>query len=105
MERLINVYATGGAGDIVGKVAVNEILGQTLWGGLARLETGEWVFILTHNYTSPRDKAYVITAEEALMEILERDREELLDLPEFADLKKLDKREIRKQMYAARGWE
>ncbi len=71
---------------------------------VARTATGEWLLVVMRNHPSPLDKAFVITPEDAVMELLESNRADLLELPEFADLRAVDTTKIRKQMYNARGW-
>ncbi len=85
-KRFINVFTDG---RIVGKVAANENLGRKFWGGLGRLSTGEWVFMLTRKVPSTLDKGWIITPEEAVMNIFESGRKDLLTLPEFRELQKL----------------
>ncbi len=70
---------------------------------LSQLKTGEWTLVVMRNHQSPLDKAFIITREEAVMELFESNREDLLALPEFADLKSVDTAKIRKQMEEARG--
>ncbi len=92
MERRINIFANN---KVIAIVAERDIIGRTLWGGIARLPSGEWVYVFTHETDSARDRGWLITAEEAVMEIIAKDQEELLALPELEELKELDCDELR----------
>ncbi|MBT9142321.1 MAG: hypothetical protein DDT29_00715 [Dehalococcoidia bacterium] len=70
---------------------------------LSQLETGEWTLVIMRNHASLLDKAFVITDEEAVMELFESEQEELLNLPEFADLRSVDTIAIRTLIRVARG--
>ncbi|QZT33672.1 hypothetical protein HUR95_15820 [Caldalkalibacillus thermarum TA2.A1] len=57
--------------------------------GLTRLKDGRFVLIHGTDWQGERDYAEIITAEQALQEILSSGNEELLEEEKFADLKAL----------------
>lgn len=57
--------------------------------GLTKLKNGQFVLIHGTQWQGDRNYAEVISAEQALQEVLSSENEELLDNPRFKDLKKL----------------
>ena len=93
----VNVYEDG---DVIARVRYNQNL--DFWDGrnftcgstgrhkgLTKLKDGRYVLIHGTQWQGEKDYAIVISAEQALQEILKAQRLELLDTKKFAELKKL----------------
>lgn len=65
--------------------------------GLTRLESGEYVLIHGTQWQGERDHAEIISASQALQEILRARKNELLDEERFADLKELRGKKLKKE--------
>jgi len=98
----VNVYANEYDldGDVIARVRYNQNLdywdgrnwqngGTGRHKGLTKLRDGRYVLIHGTDWQGERDWAEIISAEQALQEILKAQRLELLDTKKFADLKKL----------------
>ena len=94
----VNVYNRDG--EVIARVKYNSLLdrwngsnwqsgGTGLHRGITRLKDGRYVLIYGTQWQGDRDRAWVISPEEALQEILKADREDLLEEKRFADLKAL----------------
>lgn len=94
----VNVYDNDG--KVIARVRYNQNLDR--WDGnnyssgslghhkgLTRLSDGRYVLIYGTQWEGGRDSAEVISAAQALQEILWSENEELLDEPQFAELKEL----------------
>ena len=57
--------------------------------GLTRLADGRYVLIHGTQWQGERDTAEIISAEQALQEVLHADATELLEEPKFAELREL----------------
>ena len=87
-------------GDVIARVRYNQNLdywdgrnwtsgGVGRHKGLTKLRDGRYVLIHGTNWQGEKDWAEIISAEQALQEILKAQRLELLDTKKFAELKKL----------------
>lgn len=108
MSYMVNVYD---GYDVIARVKYNNNLdywdghnmsngGVGRHKGLTRLKDGRYVLIYGTQWESERDYAEVITAGQALQEILHAGRLELLEEPKFKELKEMYKRK-----YANQEWE
>ena len=86
--------------DIVARVQYNDCLdywdgnnfvngGVGMHKGLTKLRDGRYVIIIGSQWQGSKDYAYVVSAKEALEEILRSGNEDLLELKKYADLKEL----------------
>lgn len=100
-EYRINVYEGEEYRDqVVARVRYNSVLdhwdgsnwtsGSTgMHKGITRLKDGRYVIICGSQWQGSRDYGYIVTAEEALQEILQSGHEELLGTKKFKDLKQV----------------
>jgi len=99
-EYRVNVYADEFMEEVIARVRYNQNL--DFWDGrnftcgstgrhkgLTKLKDGRYVLIHGTQWQGEKDYAIVISAEQALQEILKAQRLELLDTKKFAELKKL----------------
>lgn len=102
----VNVYSDG---KVVARVEYNSNLDHwdgSNWTsgstgrhkGITRLKDGRFVLIHGTQWQGETDSAEVISAEEALQEILAADCDELLDEPRFAELKALREESLVEEM-------
>ena len=95
---MVNVYDE--YGDVIARVGYNQNLDRwdgSNWTcgstgrhkGLTRLEDGRYVLIHGTQWQGERDTAEIISADQALQEILHADATDLLEEPKFAELKEL----------------
>lgn len=95
---MVNVYDENGR--VIARVEANNNLDRwdgSNWTcgstgrhkGITRLKDGRYVLIHTTQWQGERDTAEIISAEQALQEILQAEATELLDEPKFAELKEL----------------
>ena len=104
-EHRINVYAGEEYRDqIIARVRYNNVLdhwdgsnwtsGSTgMHLGITKLRDGRYVLIVGSQWQGSTDYGYVVSAEEALQEILKSGNSKLLDTKKFKELK-----EVYKQM-------
>ena len=87
-------------GDVIARVRYNQNLdywdgrnwqngGVGRHKGITKLKDGRYVIIIGSDWQGERDYAYVVVADEALLEILKAQQFVLLDTKKFAGLKKL----------------
>ena len=57
--------------------------------GITKLKDGRYVIIIGSQWQGSKDYAYIVSAEEALQEILKSDNGQLLNNKKFAELTKL----------------
>lgn len=106
--RMVNVYD---GYDVIARVQYNNNLdywnghdwtngGVGRHKGLTRLKNGRYVLIHGTQWQGERDYAEIITANQALQEILHAGRLELLEEPRFKELK-----ELYEAKYANQEWE
>ena len=57
--------------------------------GITKLKDGRYVIIIGSQWQGSKDYAYIVSAEEALQEILKSDNGQLLDTKKFVQLKML----------------
>jgi hypothetical protein len=62
--------------------------------GVTKLADGRYVIIIGSQWQGSKDYGYVVSAEEALQEILKGHSEELLDDKKFKGLKELYKKQF-----------
>ena len=55
--------------------------------GITKLKDGRYVIIIGSQWEGAKDYAYVVSAEEALQEILKSHNEQLLETEKYAELK------------------
>ena len=98
----VNVYANRYEvdGDVIARVRYNSALdywdgsnwlngGMGRHKGITKLKDGRYVIIIGSDWQGERDYAYVVVADEALLEILKAQQLDLLDTKKFSELKKL----------------
>lgn len=94
----VNVYDE--EGEVIARVRYNENLdywngrnwengGTGRHKGITKLKDGRYVLIHGTDWQGERDYAEIISAKQALQEILKSGNSELLDTKKFAELKKL----------------
>lgn len=94
----VNVYDE--EGEVIARVRYNENLdywngrnwqngGMGRHKGITKLKDGRYVLIHGTDWQGERDYAEIISAKQALQEILKSGNSELLDTKKFAELKKL----------------
>jgi len=66
--------------------------------GITRLKDGRYVLIHGTQWQGESDSAEIISADEALQEILQSGSSDLLDEPKFADLKELWEKSLVEEM-------
>ena len=87
-------------GDVIARVRYNQNLdywdgrnwqngGVGRHKGITKLKDGRYVIIIGSDWQGERDYAYVVVADEALLEILKAQQFILLNTKKFAGLKKL----------------
>ena len=87
-------------GDVIARVRYNQNLdywdgrnwqngGVGRHKGITKLKDGRYVIIIGSDWQGERDYAYVVVADEALLEILKAQQFVLLNTKKFAGLKKL----------------
>jgi hypothetical protein len=87
-------------GDVIARVRYNQNLdywdgrnwqngGVGRHKGITKLKDGRYVIIIGSDWQGERDYAYVVVADEALLEILKAQQLDLLDTKKFSELKKL----------------
>ncbi|GAA3647472.1 hypothetical protein [Asaccharospora irregularis] len=97
---MIKVYSSREKEEIIGVVNYNTNLdyydGRNLCNGgvgchkgITKLKKGEYVLVLTYDWENKDDYAYVVSDEEALMEIISSNNYELLEQGRFKRLKEL----------------
>ena len=57
--------------------------------GITKLKDGRYVIIVESQWQGAKDYGYIVSAEEALQEILRSHNEQLLDTKKFRELKEL----------------
>lgn len=100
-EYRVNVYDNEYLeGNVIARVRYNAVLdywdgrnwsngGVGMHKGLTKLRDGRYVIIVGTQWQGERDYGYVVTADEALQEILRSGNTELLETKKFAELKEL----------------
>ena len=100
-EYRINVYAGEEYREqVVARVRYNDVLdhwdgnnwtsGSTgMHKGITKLKDGRYVIIIGSQWQGGRDYGYIVTAEEAVQEILKSGHGELLKTKKFRELKEL----------------
>ena len=100
-EYRINVYESQDLQEaVVARVRYNQDLdywdgsnntngGIGMHKGITKLKDGRYVIIIGSQWQGSKDYAYIVSAEEALQEILKSDNGQLLDTKKFVELKKL----------------
>ena len=100
-EYRVNVYESQDLqDDVVARVRYNQDLdywdgsnntngGTGMHKGFTKLKDGRYVIIIGSQWQGAKDYAYIVSAEEALQEILKSDNGQLLDTKKFVELKKL----------------
>ena len=106
-EHRVNVYAGEEYRDqIIARVRYNSVLdhwdgsnwtsgGTGMHKGITKLRDGRYVIIIGSQWQGSTDYAYIVSAEEALQEILRSGNEQLLDTKKFSELK-----QVREEMLA-----
>ena len=103
-EYRVNVYESQDLqDDVVARVRYNQDLdywdgsnntngGIGMHKGITKLKDGRYVIIIGSQWQGAKDYAYIVSAEEALQEILKSDNGQLLDTKKFVELKRLKDR-------------
>ncbi|MBT9168971.1 MAG: hypothetical protein DDT19_02323 [Syntrophomonadaceae bacterium] len=105
-EHRVNVYAGEEyREEIIARVRYNDNLdywtgsnwqnGEVgMHKGLTKLKDGRYVIIIGSQWQGARDYAYVVSAEEALREIVRSGNTKLLETEKFTELKKLQEESL-----------
>ena len=100
-EYRVNVYERQDLQEVVvARVRYNQDLdywdgsnhvngGTGMHKGITKLKDGRYVIIIGSQWQGSKDYAYIVSAEEALQEILKSDNGQLLDTKKFVGLKML----------------
>ena len=100
-EYRINVYESQDLQEVVvARVRYNQDLdywdgsnhvngGTGMHKGITKLKDGRYVIIIGSQWQGSTDYGYIVSAKEALQEILKSDNSQLLDTKKFKDLKTL----------------
>ncbi len=100
-EYRINVYAGEEFQEqVIARVRYNDALdywdgnnftngGTGMHKGITKLADGRYVIIIGSQWQGAKDYGYVVSAEEALQEIIKSGNVELLDTKKFKELKEL----------------
>lgn len=100
-EYRVNVYECEfGGGEIISRVRYNASLdywdgrnwsngGTGMHKGITKLKDGRYVIIIGSNWQGDKDYGYIVSADEALQEILRSQSTELLETKKFKELKEM----------------